>query len=104
MKKWLSSLVSISLIFIILGLLLSACSKTSPTTSGSPGVSTSAPLDGKTLMQERCTVCHTTDRITSKSATTEQWTTTVDRMIGKGAQLNSTERQTLIDYLAQTYP
>jgi hypothetical protein len=27
----------------------------------------------------------------------------VDRMINKGAQLSSTEEQTLIDYLAQNY-
>ena len=55
-------------------------------------------------MEERCSRCHTTGRITSKSASLDEWTVTVDRMINKGAQLDSVERETLIQFLAQTYP
>jgi len=34
----------------------------------------------------------------------EEWTTTVERMTGKGAQLNAEEKQVLVSYLALTYP
>lgn len=60
-------------------------------------------LDGKQLLQERCSVCHTIDRVTSKKETSAGWTKTVDKMIAKGAQLNADERAALIDYLAKTY-
>lgn len=54
-------------------------------------------------MDERCTVCHSAGRITSAQKTADAWTTTVDRMISKGAQLNADEKQVLIDYLATNY-
>ena len=60
-------------------------------------------LDGRALMQERCTKCHTTDRIESAHKTAEQWKTTVNRMISKGAELNPQEAQVLVDFLAQNF-
>jgi hypothetical protein len=54
-------------------------------------------------MQNRCSVCHSTDRITSAHKTADEWKSTVTRMISHGAQLNATEEQTLLDYLAATY-
>ena len=54
-------------------------------------------------MQDRCSVCHSVGRVTSAHKTLDQWTTTVDRMITHGAQLNATEQQTLIDYLVANY-
>jgi hypothetical protein len=54
-------------------------------------------------MQSRCSVCHSTDRITSAHKSPADWKTTVDRMISHGAQLNATEEQTLINYLAANY-
>jgi hypothetical protein len=41
--------------------------------------------------------------VTSAHKTIAEWTTTVDRMVGKGAQLNTQETQILIDYLAVNY-
>jgi mono/diheme cytochrome c family protein len=66
---------------------------------------TGAALDGDALVSERCTVCHTRDRIDAKVASGADlaaWTTTVDRMIGKGAQLSADERQAVLDYLTST--
>jgi ribosomal protein L17 len=54
-------------------------------------------------MNDRCTVCHTTDRITSAHKTADEWKTTVERMITRGAQLDTAEKQTLVDYLAANY-
>ncbi|MDP3185031.1 MAG: hypothetical protein Q8M58_07155, partial [Anaerolineales bacterium] len=47
-------------------------------------------LDGQTLLQERCTVCHSLSRVTSKHKTADQWKTTIERMVGKGAQGDAT--------------
>jgi len=132
MKKGVFALASLTLLLLLTGILLAACGPsqtpseptagpiTAPTnaplptnapTAGQPA--TAAPtasqpvtttLDGQTLLQERCTVCHTLDRVTSAHKTADQWKTTVGRMVGKGAQLDAQEQQTLIDYLAQTYP
>ena len=101
-------LLIISLASLVLAITFSSCGSTSEIPSIAPSDAATAPvviaLDGNTLMQERCTRCHTTGRITGKSGSLEEWTTTVDRMIGKGAQLDAVERETLIQYLAQTYP
>lgn len=56
-------------------------------------------IDGATLVTERCTVCHSADRITSSDKDEAGWTATVDRMIGYGAVLDGAERDALIAYL-----
>jgi cytochrome c5 len=103
-----------SIILILLStialLLLTQCSSSKSTnqntatavpTSANPASSSS--LDGAALVQERCTVCHSIDRIQSASKTKDQWTSTVERMIGKGANLNADEKTAVINYLADTY-
>jgi len=108
MKKSNTILLLIVLASLVLAGTLSSCDSNSETPSvASSDVATEPVLttpDGNTLMQEQCTRCHTTGRITSKSGSVEEWTTTVDRMIGKGAQLDAVARDTLIQFLAQTYP
>ena len=66
---------------------------------GEPG----AMLDGETLVNERCTVCHTRERIDAADKDEAGWTETVDRMIANGAVLNAEERQAVIDYLVATH-
>jgi hypothetical protein len=66
-------------------------------------MATPASLDGNALVDERCTVCHTRERIDSQDKDEAGWTATVDRMIGYGAQLDSSERQAVIDYLVETH-
>ena len=65
--------------------------------------SAAVAADGATLLQERCTVCHNTDRVTQARKTSAEWDTTVTRMVGKGAQLTDAEKLVLVDYLAATY-
>jgi cytochrome c5 len=65
--------------------------------------SASTDLNGAALVQERCTVCHSTERIQNSSKTRDEWENTVKRMIGKGAVLNSDEKDAVINYLAETY-
>jgi cytochrome c5 len=59
--------------------------------------------DGEVLLEERCGTCHGLDYTTQAQKSREEWEQTVDRMIGKGAQLDEEERDILITYLAETY-
>lgn len=100
-------LTSILILFVLSAFLVSCQSSTSaPTqsispTSNSQGVSPAN--DGASILQTRCTVCHNLDRVTNEKNSRAQWERIVDIMVQKGAQLNDTEKTTLIDYLAQTY-
>jgi hypothetical protein len=97
MKMRIISLVSLLLIIVMAGTLLAACG-----TSSTPAASGGA-TDGASLLQSRCTVCHSLERVTSRTGTAQEWKMLVDRMIGNGAQLNAQEETTLVNYLAQTY-
>jgi mono/diheme cytochrome c family protein len=99
-KRTLSVFVILSVI-LVASLLLASCgtsSKSTPTP-----IPSGSNLDGQALMQQRCSVCHSVNRVTSAHKTADQWKTTVDRMISHGAILSPQEEQTLVDYLAQNY-
>jgi len=83
-----------------------AAAPANPTSSSGSGTSPTqvqASFDGPTLLQQKCTSCHSLDRVTNSHFTTAQWTQVIDQMIGNGAQLTTDERNFLINYLAQTY-
>jgi hypothetical protein len=98
--------ISIVILFLmVISILIVSCSSGgSPAApaAGSSGSETTA-IDGKTLLETRCTACHSLDRIKSKSATAEQWQSTVDRMIQGGAKLSKEEAVVLVKYLAENY-
>ena len=88
--------------------LLTACGSPAPPETTEPAQEeqpTAQPPsgDGTALLEERCTVCHSLDRVTQAQKTREEWEQTVVRMVGKGTQLNADEQATLIEYLTQTY-
>lgn len=60
-------------------------------------------LSGLTLLNDRCTECHTLDRVKSASKTREGWQETVTAMVQRGADLDEQEQEVLVDYLAQVY-
>lgn len=74
-----------------------------PETEVAPPDVDSATLDGNALIDERCTVCHTRDRIDQQDKNDIGWTATVDRMISYGAALDAAERQAVINYLVETH-
>lgn len=57
-------------------------------------------IDANALIDTRCTVCHTRDRIDREQEDADGWAAIVDRMIGYGAQLSPEERDALIAYLS----
>jgi len=78
---------------------------TTPAQSTANPAATSAPAaDGASLVESRCTVCHTLDRVKAAKKTKDQWTATVAKMISNGAKLTPAEQTIVIDYLTKTYP
>jgi hypothetical protein len=52
------------------------------------------------LLQEKCSVCHTLARVHQARKDRSEWEKTIDQMIKNGARLSESERQELLDYLA----
>ena len=67
---------------------------------GDPGSGETPAADGATLLEERCTGCHTTSRILGASKDVEGWKSTITRMVDKGAELTPEEQAVLAEYLA----
>jgi glyoxylase-like metal-dependent hydrolase (beta-lactamase superfamily II) len=59
-----------------------------------------APLQA--MLESTCTACHTLDRVNNKKGDKDAWTTTVTRMMGKGAGLSDQDAPRFIDFLART--
>jgi len=100
--------VSLISLWLVMMVVLVACNASSSQPTQAPPVATALPaekptLDGATLLDARCSVCHSADRAKQAKKTREQWDQTVTRMVGKGAQLTEAEKTVLLDYLAKTY-
>ena len=57
----------------------------------------------ESLVQDRCTGCHTLAPIEAARKTGQEWERTVYRMIRRGARLSDREAQAVIDYLSEAY-
>ena len=88
-----------------------ACSKKAPppppaesTTSGDASAATAtAPFDGKLLVAGACLSCHTEDLLAQQRLPKEKWAATVKKMMGWGANLDPSDAEKLVGYLAETY-
>ena len=101
----------ITLIILIAIVFLAACSSpqqepqnvSQPTAQSQSSSSSSASLDGKALVEERCTKCHSLRPITSGKRSANEWQGIVQNMISRGAQLNSDEQAAVVKYLSENY-
>jgi mono/diheme cytochrome c family protein len=62
-----------------------------------------APGDGKTLVAQACLSCHSEQMLAQQRLTQAQWSKTVTKMVGWGANLDPTEVAPLVAYLSATY-
>lgn len=69
----------------------------------SPSETTSAALDGQTVMQEKCVACHTLQRIESARKTPTEWEDVVGRMEANGLAITAEEKAAVLEYLSATY-
>ena len=104
MKTRIVPLLLVSVIFIFIAAQCSSNASTSAPQSPANTQPAGSQLDGKTLLQDRCTVCHPMQRVTSQAGSASEWKSAVDIMIRRGAQLTPQEETVLVSYLAQTYP
>lgn len=105
MNKRMFSVLTTVLLVLLLGSLLVACGGAKEQTVAPTAEQTAtAAIEGNTLLQERCTGCHDLGRVERASKTEEEWKATVERMVGKGAQLSQAEQEAVIQYLTETYP
>lgn len=90
---------------LLIGVGIVACARPPqpPDSTPSPLSVLTATPDGATLLQERCSVCHSLERVQQARKTSSEWEQTVTRMVGRGAKLNEEERTLLIAYLAKQY-
>jgi len=88
LKRWLL----ISFIGIALLLLIAACAQTEEAPE-------SAPADAQALIQDRCSGCHTADRVFNADYDREGWVEVFDDMIDKGAEVSPEEKEIMIDWL-----
>jgi cytochrome c5 len=54
------------------------------------------------MLESTCAACHNLDRVNNKKGDKDAWTTTVTRMVGKGARLSDEDTPRLIDFLTRT--
>jgi cytochrome c2 len=60
-----------------------------------------ADISPKDIIEKRCSVCHSTNRVYDAKKSKADWESTVSRMTSYGAQLNQDEREAVINYLSE---
>ena len=68
-----------------------------------PAAAGPPPGPGLELINQRCIFCHNTAQIFSQHKSPEAWSTTVEQMANRGAEVSPEEMKIIIDYLAKNY-
>ena len=98
-----------SVVLIVLSVMLLAfaigCAKQEPSKPAAPAAAPAAPsLDGKTLFESKCGVCHGLDRPTALKETKEKWASIVKEMQGKKADwISDADASKIVDYLSAEF-
>jgi cytochrome c5 len=106
MNRGIVAVFTMMLLVVLLGSLLAACGAEDEAPVPTPEQEEAAPvtLDGKALVEERCAECHDLGRVERAKKGEEEWKTTVERMVGHGAQLSEEEQALVVQHLAEAYP
>jgi competence protein ComEA len=59
---------------------------------------------GKELTQKRCGTCHSVQIVAAQDQTRDEWTGTINKMMGMGAQMTEEEFNQILDYLSTNFP
>jgi competence ComEA-like helix-hairpin-helix protein len=97
-------LVSVSLAFCA-GLAPLAVAQTAGDRAApNPNVTRDLPSgEGRAIVQQDCKGCHALKVVTSKRASKEQWSSLVNQMISRGAEVADEDVETLVSYLAKNF-
>jgi mono/diheme cytochrome c family protein len=58
---------------------------------------------GQTIVDARCSLCHSVDRVIAAKRTRPQWTSILNRMVYLGAPLTPDQTKTVLDYLSANF-
>ena len=61
------------------------------------------PGEGQAIVQQKCASCHALKVVTGKRASRQQWSTIVDQMVTRGADVSDDDMDTVLDYLAKNF-
>lgn len=76
-------------------------SSVDPAPEPAPSPAPVTPDDPKALVELKCSMCHSLDRVWSVDYERAQWVDTVDRMKRNGLVITDEEYTTIVDYLAE---
>jgi len=80
------------------------CSKPEAPKPAAPPPAVSAAAEGKTLFEQRCSVCHGLDRATARQESKEKWTAIVKEMQGKKADwISDADLAKIVEFLASEH-
>ncbi len=106
-RKGRSFIATAALMIVLLSGLMLLASCTASPDGGAPLPSdeetAGSSTDGQRLVQERCTSCHGLGQIVQAKKSEEKWRATVRHMVEKGANLNESEEETVVEYLSSNY-
>lgn len=101
------ALVLILVVALLPSVLLMGCSSPVKPTAGEPAATepgaTQQPASDSpeaALVKQKCTMCHTLDRVDSADYDEAGWTATVERMEKNGLVISADEKATIIQYLS----
>jgi hypothetical protein len=60
-------------------------------------------VSGEAVMSEKCTRCHSLDRIQVARKSAAGWKATVSRMQGHGLQISDAEKAAVVEYLSKAH-
>jgi len=63
-----------------------------------------ATAPAQALVVQVCQGCHGPEILSQKGRTKDEWATVVQTMVDRGAMASDQDLQTIVDYLARTYP
>ena len=82
---------------VAFALVATGCSSTPPAAPAP----TEASDPGEALVQTKCSMCHSLDRVNGAKYDAATWEETIDRMEKNGLVISSEEKQAIVDYLAK---
>jgi len=84
------------------------CGLEAQTAPAAPAVVAATPAPppgpGLAIINEKCSVCHTTASVFSQHRSPDDWAATVQLMVDRGADLSPDETSVVIGYLAENFP
>lgn len=97
MNRYLRRIVVSAL--LVLSITAVGCSTAEPNGGGSSAPTEQNPA--AQLAQQKCTMCHTFERVEDADKDQAGWEETVNRMEDNGLVITEEEKQQIIDYLAE---